>query len=173
MAGYHQSQITGKSAIDGEGAVQPDENWQQMQGMILHLLQEPMQAKSREMEAHGTLFSRQQDLVKQLAKTKMAVDRSCKGYLEWLTMPHMVKEDIPEAYLETFGWFVTQVSWDVSQWATLLELLLMGWTQASYCTFTRTLTCTLTLTVGTTRLSRRPCCINWKNHQNITDNNSK
>ncbi|KYO24672.1 hypothetical protein Y1Q_0017774 [Alligator mississippiensis] len=82
--------------MDEVGAMEPGDSWKQVQGMILQLLQELTQAKSREMEAHGALFSHQQDLAEELAKVEM----SGGGVHEGFQMPWMVKEDDLEAYLE-------------------------------------------------------------------------
>lgn len=53
-----------------------------MQEMILQLLQELMQVKFQEMEAHGALFSRQQDLAEKLAKAQDAGGGSHEPYAQ-------------------------------------------------------------------------------------------
>lgn len=82
--------------MEKTGAMRPYETWQQTQGMILYLLQELLQAKSQEMEAHGTLFSQHQDLAEQLAKVQVVGDSSHEDF--WI--PQKVKEDGPKVYLK-------------------------------------------------------------------------
>lgn len=125
--------------MDEAEAMRPNENRQQMQGMILQLFQELMGAPS-------ALFSRHQDLVEQLDKAQAAAGRSHEGF----HMPQMVKEDDPEAYLESVERFAMVDSCDVSRWAFQLGLSrsgLTGHVQALY----QALACTEVLNYQTVK----------------------